>query len=157
MRYRPLIAVAASVAAADALTKAIAAVLFRRVRHLPDGWALRVVHNNGAFLGLGAGTKTPDVAAVVGAVVIAFAAFYTRHNPGPLRAVALGLILGAYIGNVGESRLTGHAVDWIRTPHLTPHLYFTFDLADVAAVCGQVLLIVLMVSASRPAPREAVA
>ncbi len=136
-----LLATAAFVAAADALTKAIAAALsgWMPVR-LPGGWALQVVHNNGVILGLGAGTIVPDVFAVLAVLEIAVLLFRNRHQGGPLRAVAFGLIAGGAISNVGESRFFGYVVDWIRPPHAP----IVFDLADVAVVIGQVLLIVLI-------------
>ena len=77
-----------------------------------------------------------------------------RHQGGPAWAVAMGLLIGAGLANAGESRLTGHVVDWIQTPHA--RIMGTFDLADVACVCGQVLLITLEVH-SRVRTRTAVA
>jgi lipoprotein signal peptidase len=155
MRYRLLLAVAASVTAADLLTKGIASVLshtFFAIR-LPGGWWLQVVHNNGVILGLGAGTIAPDVFAVAVAVEIAVLMVLNRHQGGRLWAVALGLILGAYVGNAGESRLTGYVVDWIHPPHLP----IAFDLADVAVVCGQVLMLALVAREGGSRTRAAVA
>jgi lipoprotein signal peptidase len=153
-RYRLLLTVAASVAAADVLTKAIAAALFRWTPlSLPGGWHLFVVHNNGVISGVGAGTVAPDVFAALGAVEIAVLLILNRHERSRPRAVALGLILGAYAGNIGESRLTGYVVDWIWPPHLP----IAFDLADVAIVCGQVLMLTLVACAGRSRARVAVA
>ena len=142
MRYRLLFAVAAIVAVANALTQLIAIALshWRRPVLLPGGWALSVVHNNGVIGGLGAGTIAPDVFAIGAAVQIAFLAFLTRRQRGPLRAVALGLLAGAAIGNEGESRLFGYVVDWIWPAHLP----IAFNLADVAMVCGEVLMITVI-------------
>lgn len=154
MRYRLLLAVATSVAAADALTKAVAAALFRSTFvSLPGGWHLFVVHNNGVIFGLGAGTVAPDVFAVLAAVEIVVLLILNRHERSRPRAVALGLILGAYAGNIGESRLTGHVVDWVWPPHLP----IAFDLADVALVCGQVLMLTLVAFNGRSRLRAAVA
>lgn len=155
MRYGLLLKVAASVAVADVLTKAIAVALslkFFAIR-LPGNWALQVVHNNGVILGLGAGTVAPDVFAALAAVEIIVLAIMTRHQNGRLWAVALGLILGAYAGNAGEDRLTGYVVDWIRPPHLP----IVFDLADVAVVCGQLLMLALVALNGRSRMRTAVA
>lgn len=154
MRYRLLLTVATSVAAADALTKAIAAALFRSAFvSLPGGWHLFVVHNNGVTGGFGAGTVAPDVVAVLAAVEIVVLLILNRHERSRPRAVALGLILGAYAGNIGESRLTGYVVDWIHPPHIP----IAFDLADVAVVCGQVLMLALVAHAGRSRARVAVA
>jgi signal peptidase II len=154
MRYRLLLAVAASVAAADVLTKAIAVALFRRTfLSLPGGWHLFVVHNNGVTGGFGAGTVAPDVVAVLGAVQMTVLLILNRHQRGRAWAVGLGLILGAYAGNIGESRLTGYVVDWIWPPHLP----IAFDLADVALACGQLLTLALVALARRPRSRVAAA
>lgn len=154
MRYRLLLAVAASVAAVNALTQLVAVALshWRGPVFLPGGWALQVAHNNGVIGGMGAGTIAPDVFAIGAAVQIAFLAFLTRRQRGPLRAVALGLLAGAAIGNEGESRLFGYVVDWIWPAHLPA----AFNLADVAVACGEPLMIVLLLRARTLSPRPAV-
>ena len=154
MRYRLLLTVAALVAGVNALTQLIAVVLshWRGPVFLPGGWALQVVHNNGVIGGMGAGTIAPDVFAIGAAVLITVLAYLTRRQPGPLRAVALGLLAGAAIGNEGESRLFGYVVDWIWPPHLP----LAFNLADVAAVCGEVLMIALLLRARKAPARAAV-
>jgi lipoprotein signal peptidase len=142
MRYRLLFTVAALVAAVNAFTQLIAVALsaWRGPVFLPGGWALQVVHNNGVIGGLGAGTIAPDVFAVGAAVQIAVLAFLTRRQPGARRAVALGLLAGAAIGNEGESRLFGYVVDWIWPAHLP----LAFNLADVAMLCGGMLMVTVI-------------
>lgn len=154
LRYRLLFTVAALVAAANALTQAVAVALshWRSPVFLPGGWALKVVHNNGVILGVGAGTVAPDVFVILAALEIAFLMFISRHQCGPLRAVALGLLLGAAIGNEGESRIFGYVVDWIWPPHLP----LAFNLADVAVACGQALMIALLLRARKVSTRVAV-
>ena len=153
MRYRLLFTVAASVAAVNALTQLIAVALSHWEPFLlPGGWALKVIHNNGVFGGLGAGTIAPDVFAIGAAVLITVLAYLTRRQPGPLRAVALGLLAGAAIGNEGESRLFGYVVDWIWPAHLP----IAFNLADVAMVCGEVLMIALLLHSWKISTRAAV-
>jgi lipoprotein signal peptidase len=146
MRYRLLFAVATTVAATDALTKALAVALSHQMPvFLPGGWALQVAHNHGVVLGLGVGTIAPEVFAIVSAVEIAALLFITRHRTGPLWAIALGLTAGGALGNVGEDRLFGSVVDWIWPPQ--PNI--VFDLADVAVACGQVLLLSLLLLSRR--------
>ncbi len=143
MRYRLLLAVAVSVATVDALTKAAAVVASRWMpASLPGGWALRVAHNNGAFLGIGTGTGLPTVFGLAAAVLFAGLLWLTRHRRGPLWAVALGLIAGGAGANQGEYQIFGYVVDWIAPPH--PPI--VFDLADVAVFGGQLLLVILLVS-----------
>ena len=155
MRYRLMLTVAAIVAAVNALTQLVAVALshWRGPVFLPGGWALQVVHNNGVIGGVGAGTIAPDVFAIGAALQIAVLTYVTRHQRGRLWAVALGLILGAAIGNEGESRLFGYIVDWAWPPHLR----LAFNLADVAVACGEVLMITLLVHAWKVSDRVAVA
>jgi signal peptidase II len=146
MRYRRLLTVAVIVAAADLLTKVIAAALFSRASaQLPGHWTLHMVRNHGVILGLGAGTELPNIFAVLTAIQLATLLWVNRRQHGPAWAVAIGLLLGAAVGNVGESRLTGCAIDWIEPPSLP----IVFNLADVACVTGQILLITLAVLRAR--------
>lgn len=155
LRYRLMLTVAALVAAANALSQALAVALshWRSPVFLPGGWALKVVHNNGVIFGVGAGTAAPDVFAIGAALQIAFLMFISRRQRGPLWAVALGLLTGAAIGNEGESRIFGYVVDWVWLPHLP----LAFNLADVAVVCGEVLMVPLLVRARSISTRVEVA
>ena len=154
MRYRLMLTVAAVVAAANALSQLIAVALshWRSPILLPGGWALKVVHNNGVIGGAGAGTIAPDVFAAGAALQIGFLMFMCRHQRGPLWAVALGLLLGAAIGNEGESRIFGYVVDWIWPAHLP----VAFNLADVAVACGEPLMIALLLHARKGPARAPV-
>jgi signal peptidase II len=154
LRCRLLLTVAALVAAANALTQAIAVALSHWMPvFLPGGWALKVVHNNGVILGVGAGTGAPDVFAIGAVLQIATLTYVSRNQSGRLWAVALGLLAGAAIGNEGESRIFGYVVDWVWLPHLP----LAFNLADVAVACGQVLMIPLLLRARKASARTAVA
>jgi signal peptidase II len=143
MRYRLLLAVAAAVAALDAITKAAAAALSHWMPvSLPGGWALQVAHNSDGFLGIFAGTTIPHVFAIAAIVQFSALLFLHRRQPGRLWAVALGLMLGGAGGNLGEYQVSGYVMDWIRPPQ--PNV--VFDLADVAATCGDVLLLALLIA-----------
>lgn len=143
MRYRLLLITAAIVLGADVPTKALVVVLSHWMPfRLPDGWSLRVAHNPGVILGLGAGTIAPDVFAVIGAVWIMSLLVIYRRDRSPLRAAGLGLMLGGAIGNVGEHQIFGSVVDWAAPPQ--PDI--VFNLADVAITSGQVLLITLLIA-----------
>lgn len=146
MRYRPLLATAACVLAADVFTKAAAVALSRWMPiPLPGGWSLQVAHNYGVILGYGAGTNLPAVFAAITAAEIAFMLWALRYCQGSLWAAGLGLIIGGAAGNLGEHWIFGSSVDWIHVPY--PFLGFdslTFNLADVAALGGQVILLALL-------------
>lgn len=146
MRYRPLLATAACVLAADVFTKAAAVALSRWMPiPLPGGWSLQVAHTYGVILGYGAGTNLPAVFAAITAAEIAFMLWAFRNCQGSQWAVGLGLIIGASVGNLGEHWIFGSAVDWIHVPYAFLNFdSLTFDLADVAGVSGQAILLALL-------------
>ncbi len=59
--------------------------------------------------------------------------------------IALGLLLGGAMGNLGDrlfrapGPLRGRVVDWVNLPHFP----WTFNLADASITCGAVLIAVL--------------
>ena len=59
--------------------------------------------------------------------------------------IALGLLLGGALGNLGDrvlrgpGPLRGEVVDWINLPHFP----WTFNLADASITCAAVLIAVL--------------
>jgi signal peptidase II len=61
-------------------------------------------------------------------------------------AIALGLLLGGAMGNLGDrifrspGLFRGYVVDWIG---VVPRYYPIFNLADSAIVCGGILTVIL--------------
>ena len=133
-------AVAAVVTTADQLAKAWA------LRALDDGpvhliWTLRLnlSFNSGAAFGLGKGLA--PVLAPLGVLVVLLLLGFGRTaattSPG---AIALGLVLGGAMGNLGDRLFGGHGgsvVDFIDL-----QWWPVFNLADAAITCGVVLLLV---------------
>jgi signal peptidase II len=147
-----LAAVAAFVLAADITSKALV------VAHLhPD----QPVHLIGNVLMLWL-TRNPGAAWSVGTgetvvfTVIAFGVvIYILRTARKLRslgwAVALGLLLGGAMGNLGDrifrapGLFRGYVVDWIAVTRYYP----IFNLADSAIVCGGILIVILVMRGYR--------
>jgi signal peptidase II len=154
---RLLLALTASVtAAADQITKAIALSSLRDGESLPvvDGvlhWTLQ--RNPGAAFGLF--RRAPvlfTVVAIVIATVIVVAAPRVRDG---LNAVALGLVLGGALGNLGDrlfrppGPFRGRVIDFIDF-----RVWPTFNLADAAVVVGAALLAIASFRAEHREPAQ---
>jgi len=138
--------VAALVLALDVVSKLLV------VANLPETHApkrllggalyLEQTRNSGAAFSLGTGFTV-----ILSAVAVAVVVFIVR-TAGRMRstgwAIALGLILGGALGNLGDRLfrhpgfLRGHVVDWISA--FGPHCQHwpIFNLADSAIVCGAI-------------------
>jgi signal peptidase II len=129
---------------ADLITKTLI------VRHFGDGHVTRVLpglnilesRNAGAAFGIATGaTIVLSLIAVVVAGVIVRESRRLRSVPW---AVALGLLLGGALGNLGDrifrspGFLRGEVVDWISLPH-----WPVFNLADSGITVGGVLAVLL--------------
>ena len=138
--------VAAAVLTADAISKA--QVLGKLAGHPP----VRLLHglvtldltfNAGAAFGVGP-SYTAVIALIVCGVIVAIIRTARR-----LRSlgwtIALGLLLGGAMGNLGDrlfrvpGPFRGRVVDWINLPHFP----WTFNLADASITCAAVMIAVL--------------
>lgn len=137
---RRLLAIAAVVIVLDQFTKWLA------VRELSDGpvdvvWTLRffLIGNTGAAFSRGEGLG-PLLGIVIIGVIIAMFAMRDRV-PGGLAFAAFAAIFGGAIGNLldrlfrGEGWLRGAVVDFIDF-----QWYPVFNIADIAVVCGGIVL-----------------
>jgi len=68
-----------------------------------------------------------------------------------LTSIALGLLLGGAMGNLGDrlfrapGLLRGRVVDWINLPHFP----WTFNLADASVSCAAILIAILALRGTR--------
>lgn len=150
VRRRPrrmglLLTVAASVLAADIISKAVVvATLSDRppVRLLGGLLTLRVDRNPGAAFSIGTSMTVVFTAIAVGVIVLILRASRRIHSVG--WAVTLGLLLGGATGNLTDrllrapGPLRGYVVDWIQLPH-----WPVFNISDSCIVCGGILAILL--------------
>ena len=138
--------VAVAVLAADAISKALvlAKLPGRPPVRLADGLlTLDLTFNAGAAFGVGT-SYTAVIALIVCGVIV-----YIIRTARRLRSlgwtIALGLLLGGAMGNLGDrllrapGPLRGQVVDWINLPHFP----WTFNLADASITCAAVLIAVL--------------
>ncbi len=141
-----LVAVAAIVLAADAITKAIV------VAHLRDDQPVHLIgnvlmlwltRNPGAAFSVGTGETV--VFTVIAFAVIVYIARTARKLYSLGWAIALGLLLGGAMGNLTDrifrapGLFRGDVVDWIAVTRYYP----IFNLADSAIVCGGILTVLL--------------
>src|SRR5690348_6310549 len=141
-----MFSVAVIVLTADAISKQL--VLARLPGHSP----VRLLHglitldltfNAGAASGVG--TSYTAVIALVVCGVIAYIIRTARRLRSLAWTIALGLLLGGAMGNLGDrlfrapGLLRGRVVDWLNLPHFP----WTFNLADASITCAAVLIAVL--------------
>ena len=140
-----LIAVAAFILVADAVSKAI--VVTRMADHPPIrllGGLLTITltRNGGAAFSIGTSMTIVFTAIAVG--VIVYILRTARHLRSIGWAVTLGLLLGGATGNLldrifrAPGLFQGHVVDWIQLPD-----WPVFNLADSSIVCAGVLVVLL--------------
>lgn len=147
-----MLALAAALAfAVDLVTKILAvAELTDRapIRLIPGVLDLQLIRNPGAAFGLAGGATI--IFTLVAAAVVVFILATARRLRSRGWAVALGLLLGGALGNLGDrlfrdpGPLRGHVVDWI-------HLAYwpIFNIADSAIVVGGLLAVLLSMRGKR--------
>ena len=138
--------VAVIVLTADAISKQ--QVLTRLPRHPP----VRLLHglltldltfNAGAAFGVG--TSYTAIIALIVCGVIAYIIRTACRLRSLAWTIALGLLLGGAMGNLGDrlfrapGLLRGRVVDWLNLPHFP----WTFNLADASITCAAVMIAVL--------------
>lgn len=156
-RVTLFVAVAAAVLALDVVSKVL--VVARLPERTPTGGHLPVrllggalylnqARNSGAAFSLGTGfTVILTVVALAVVIVIARTASRLRSTGW---AIALGLILGGALGNLGDRVFRapgvgrGHVVDWISLFGAYDKYWPVFNLADSAIVCGAILAALLV-------------
>jgi signal peptidase II len=144
--------VAVIVLTADAISKQ--QVLTRLPGHPP----VRLLHglltldltfNAGAAFGVG--TSYTAIIALIVCGVIAYIIRTARRLRSLAWTIALGLLLGGAMGNLGDrlfrapGLLRGQVVDWINLPHFP----WTFNLADASITCAAVMIAVLALAGIR--------
>jgi signal peptidase II len=147
-----MICVAAVILAADAISKA--QVLDRLPGHPPVRLlggliTLDLTFNAGAAFGVG--TSYTAVIALIVCGVIVYIIRTARRLRSWAWTIALGLLLGGAMGNLGDrlfrapGLFRGRVVDWINLPHFP----WTFNLADASITCAAVLIAILALRGTR--------
>ena len=101
---------------------------------------LDLTFNAGAAFGVG--TSYTAIIALIVCGVIGYIIRIARRLRSLAWTIALGLLLGGAMGNLGDrlfrapGPLRGRVVDWINLPHFP----WTFNLADTSITCAAVLI-----------------
>lgn len=142
---RTLVLLALSVLVVDQATKAwVLAVLRPGARHpvLGDLLGVQLVFNPGAALSIATGMTW--VLTLVAVAVVVVVVRVARRLGSTGWAVALGLLLGGALGNLGDRLVRapgvgrGHVVDFIAYGN-----FFVGNVADIAIVAAAVLVVLL--------------
>ncbi len=130
--------VAAGAVAVDQVTKswALEALAGREPVHVLGTLQLQLSFNSGvAFsLGQGSGLTVVPLALLVVVVVV----WVARNLPGPMAAVAVGLVVGGAVGNLVDRLIRGH--DGSVVDFLDLQWWPVFNMADAFIVVGGILL-----------------
>jgi signal peptidase II len=146
-RMAVLAAVAAFVLAADIITKAVVVAHLRPdqpVHLIGNVLTFWLTRNPGAAFSVGTGETI--IFTVIAFGVVVYIARTARRLYSLGWAIALGLLLGGAMGNLGDrifrspGLFRGYVVDWIG---VVPRYYPIFNLADSAIVCGGILTVIL--------------
>ncbi len=141
-----LAGVAGLVLAADIVSKALVVAHLRPdepVHLIGNVLMLWLTRNPGAAFSVGTGETI--VFTVIAFGVVVYIARTARKLYSLGWAVALGLLLGGAMGNLGDrifrapGLFRGDVVDWIAVTRYYP----IFNLADSAIVCGGILTVIL--------------
>ncbi len=140
-------AVAALVVAADQVTKSLALEHLHGPTHLLGPLGLSLTFNSGAAFSLFSGSSGVIVA--VALVLVALLGLVALRSASGALSVAIGLILGGAVSNLGDRIFRSHhgaVEDFITLSH-----WPTFNVADASITVGAVL-VALLVLLGRAAP-----
>jgi signal peptidase II len=145
-----LVGVALLIIAIDLVTKQLTVSLLANrdsVRLLDGAVYLLHVRNAGAAFSLG--QDYTFVFPLVAAVVVGWIIWMSRRLASLPWAIALGLVLGGALGNLGDrlfrapGPFVGHVVDMISVFGDHGERFPVFNIADSALTCGVVLAVLL--------------
>jgi signal peptidase II len=94
--------------------------------------------NSGVAFGLGAGLPLPYYLFSLAAVAAILYLFFKQRVQGPLRQLALALVMGGAIGNLVDRIRFGEVVDFIEIGYGRWH-WPVFNVADSAVTVGVIL------------------
>lgn len=151
-----LLATALLIVALDVLTKQLAVSRLENrppVRLLDGAVYLTLVRNSGAAFSIG--TNHTPVFPIITIVVVAWIAWMAARLRSTGWALALGLVLGGALGNLGDrlfrapGPLFGRVVDFVSVFDEAGRVFPVFNVADSALSIGVVLAVLLELSGRR--------
>jgi signal peptidase II len=144
---------------ADQLTKQWAIDTLRRARRsitvIEGYWDFRYSENTGSAFGFF--QDKSDVLTVVGLAVLAFVGYLIWKHPNARRVslVALGMIVGGALGNLGDRLVRGYVVDFIVWHVRDKFIWPAFNIADAALVVGVAMILIWPERVAARTSREA--
>lgn len=105
---------------------------------IPHVVKLQLSHNNGMALGLFSDSPILIIALPIAAVVVGILVL-RRYRLTSYTALAYGLILGGFLGNMIDRVQMGYVVDMIYFPFLP---FFICNVADIAISAGVALIVI---------------
>lgn len=141
----------------DQVTKALIIAAFPRSGSLPiikGFFELYHTHNDAAAFGLFGGNSVTFFL-VVSSFAIAFIFYYfiKLDRSDILLATSLAMILGGALGNIIDRVRHGFVIDFLRF-YLGEYSWPTFNVADIAIVCGVVIFALDMIRQERKTSLE---
>jgi lipoprotein signal peptidase len=114
---------------------------------------LRLGFNTGVTFGMFAESAAGAVWLLVGIKlgVVAWLVHWLWRAASRIEAMAIGLIIGGALGNILDRLRIGAVTDFIDAHYGGWH-WPTFNMADVAIVCGVTLLVLFGLRAAAPQP-----
>jgi signal peptidase II len=157
---QPQVLIAAFIAVADQVTKAIVVrelPLHQSVTVVPGLLDFTHVRNTGAAFGLLNAVDFPYKPLVITGValvaLIAIAVYASRYGDDTaMTRIALGLVLGGAIGNLIDRARQGYVVDFVDFYWRGWH-FWAFNVADAAITVGAIVLILDVLGAGRRVPK----
>jgi signal peptidase II len=149
------------VVAVDQVTKswAVGSLTWDEPRHVFASLSWNLTINRGAAFSLGTGvTPILEVVAVVLVTVLAVAAHRAGRSAPLLAVVAIGMLLGGALSNLGDRVFRsygGGVVDFIDAVRIGHHdRWPIFNVADASITVGAILLVVVGTRQRVAAPND---
>jgi signal peptidase II len=117
---------------------------------------LRFVPNYGVSMGfLVAGSERERwmLVAMTAAIAVLVGVWLWREK-ARADVIALGLVLGGAVGNIGDRVRLGYVVDFLDLHFGTWHPFLVFNVADAAITIGVVMLVLRALFVRDSAPKE---
>ena len=153
--------IALSVVVLDRVTKKLIAdklALHESIPVIPGFFRITHVENRGAAFGLFADSPSQWKIALlvlfsIIALAIVIALLWRNSHSMSTTGIALSLILGGALGNLWDRLLSGKVVDFLLF-YFRQYQWPAFNVADSAIVIGAGLLVLEILFAKSPTPKE---
>ncbi len=143
---KKILIISTIVLAIDQLTKIIASEflkLSQSIKVIKDFFYITLVHNDGAAWGMFSNSKIIITIGTLIALILIYHFIYC-FKQNKRNTLAFGLLLGGLGGNLIDRVLFGYVRDFLDF-YIFKYDYPVFNIADIAIVCGVILLIIAVI------------